>query len=43
MFMTDQINLKLKMFHEAKAPVANGLKRDETLVLLQFIGGAANG
>ena len=31
--MTDQINLRLKMFHEAKAPVANGLKRDDLLVL----------
>ena len=41
--MTDQINLKLKMFDETKAPVAIGIRCDETLVLLQFIGGAANG
>ena len=41
--MTDPINLKLKMFHEAKARIANGIRCDETLVLLQFIGGAANG
>ena len=41
--MTDNINLKRKMFHETKAPFANGIRCDETLVLLQFIGGAANG
>ena len=40
--MTDNINLKRKLFHETKAPVANGIRCDETLLLSRFTAGAVN-
>ena len=40
--MTCHTKLMLK-FRDATAIIANGIRCDETLVLLQFIGGAANG